>query len=186
LLSHSQIVLLANGRVLASTVQNGESQQDFAKLFSECQAHSGQPGTLPPLTKVLLNDEHYYCSAGKFTSLSGDSKFGYLLLSSYEKSLAGLHRTQETLVLDSALATLLGTAIVWLLVRKVTQPLRALSASAQAVGQGDFSQRVQVTSSDECGELAAVFNQMTENLKRSRAQLESKLETLKTTQAQLI
>ena len=42
----------------------------------------------------------------------------------------------------------------------------------EAVGQGDFSQRVQVTSSDECGELAAVFNQMTENLKRSRAQLD--------------
>jgi two-component system NtrC family sensor kinase len=64
--------------------------------------------------------------------------------------------------------------------------LRALSHSAEAVGKGDFSQKVEVTTSDECGELAAVFNQMTENLKRSREQLESTVETLKTTQAQLI
>src|SRR5207253_2406246 len=62
----------------------------------------------------------------------------------------------------------------------------ALSQSAEAVGQGDFSQKVEVTTNDECGELAAVFNQMTENLKRSREQLESTVETLKTTQVQLI
>src|SRR5581483_11389337 len=39
---------------------------------------------------------------------------------------------------------------------------------------------------DECGELARSFNQMTENLKNSREQLEMTVETLKTTQAQLI
>ena len=51
---------------------------------------------------------------------------------------------------------------------------------------GDFSRRVKVHSEDECGELAQVFNQMTENLKNSREQLETTVETLKTTQAQLI
>jgi two-component system NtrC family sensor kinase len=100
--------------------------------------------------------------------------------------LHALHRTQQILVLVSALGILLGTAVVWFFVRKVTEPLRALSASAEAVGQGDFSKKVQVATSDECGELAAVFNQMTENLKRSREQLEATVETLKTTQDQLI
>src|SRR5205085_2609756 len=45
---------------------------------------------------------------------------------------------------------------------------------------------VEVKSGDECGELAWVFNQMTENLQRSRQQLEQTVDTLKTTQAQLI
>src|SRR5262249_24133685 len=76
--------------------------------------------------------------------------------------------------------------IVWFLVRKVTQPLRELRDTAEAVGQGDFSRRVDVISRDECGELAEVFNRMTENLKSSREQLEMTVETLKTTQAQLI
>jgi nitrogen fixation/metabolism regulation signal transduction histidine kinase len=51
-------------------------------------------------------------------------------------------------------------------------PLRELRDSAEAVGRGDFSRRVPVRSRDECGELAVVFNQMTENVQQSRAQLE--------------
>src|SRR5207247_7226581 len=54
------------------------------------------------------------------------------------------------------------------------------------VGRGDFSRRVLVHSRDECGELAEVFNHMTENLKSSREQLERTVDTLKTTQAQLV
>jgi two-component system NtrC family sensor kinase len=90
------------------------------------------------------------------------------------------------LLVGSAVAIILGTAIVWFLVRKVTQPLRQLRDTAEAVGRGDFSRRVQVASRDECGELAEVFNRMTQNLKSSREQLEMTVETLKATQAQLI
>jgi two-component system NtrC family sensor kinase len=43
-----------------------------------------------------------------------------------------------------------------------------------------------VRSRDECGELAAVFNQMTENIQQSRAQIEKTVETLKSTRAQLL
>src|SRR5206468_2375777 len=69
---------------------------------------------------------------------------------------------------------------------KATEPLRELRDSAEAVGRGDFSRRVQVRFRDECGELAEVFNRMTQNLKSSREQLEMTVETLKTTQSQLI
>jgi two-component system NtrC family sensor kinase len=134
----------------------------------------------------MLGDEHYFCWGGHFETLSGENNLGYLLLSSYEQPLRALQSTQQTLLLVSALCILAGTALVWFLVRKVTQPLRGLRDSAEAVGRGDFSRRVEVASRDECGELATVFNQMTENLKLSRGQLEQTVETLKTTQAQLI
>jgi two-component system NtrC family sensor kinase len=45
---------------------------------------------------------------------------------------------------------------------------------------------VNVNSTDECGELAAVFNHMTENIQASRRELEKIVETLKATQHQLI
>jgi signal transduction histidine kinase/CheY-like chemotaxis protein len=178
-----EVVLLSHGRVIASTVGRTELHNQFYKIFESCMADSGQtkrPGRVP------VGEEHYFCSAGTFPGLSGEGKLGYLLLASYEQPLRSLHLTQQILVGVSALAVLLGAGITWFLVRRVTAPLRALSASAEAVGKGDFSQRVQVKSRDECGELAAVFNQMTENLKRSREQLESTVETLKTTQAQLV
>ena len=80
----------------------------------------------------------------------------------------------------------LATAVVWFLVRNTTRPLRLLRDSVEAVGRGDFSRRVPVTSQDECGELAAVFNRMTGNLQVSRAKLEDTVVRLETTQSQLI
>jgi signal transduction histidine kinase len=182
-MTQCQIVLLANNKVIASTVRGPDLHARFASLFNDCLA---APRQNDGPKRVVLRDEHYFCSAGKFESLSGDTRLGYLLLSSYEEPLRALHTTQQMLMTVSALGILLGTAIIWLLIRKVTQPLRGLRDSAEAVGRGDFTRLVEVTSRDECGELAVVFNRMTENVKQSREQLESTVETLKTTQAQLV
>ena len=182
-LTRSQIVLLANGRVIASTLADSGVQADFASLFSQSEPRPDQTGKI---TQTLLGEEHYFCSAGRFGSISGERRLGYLLLCSYEPGLQALHSTQQGLIMVSGLGILLATAVVWVLVKKVTQPLRSLRQSAEAVGQGDFSTRVEVTSGDECGELASVFNQMIENLKRSRQELEQTVERLETTQAQLV
>lgn len=182
--SQSEIVLLAKGRVITSTAL-GDPQESFPSLFEECLA-APIGGATGPIKETVLGGGHYFCSAGKFTTLSDSGNLGYLLLYSYEQQLRALRGTQQWLLAISSLGILLGAAGVWFLVRKVTQPLRALSISAEAVGKGDFSRRVEVTSRDECGELASMFNQMTENVKRSREQLEQMVDTLKTTQAQLI
>lgn len=181
-LTHSQIVLLANGHVVASTIPGSNFREQLARLFTQRaeEARSSGPG------QVLLGDEHYFCAAGKFASLNGDGGLGYLLLSSYEQPLRAFEGMQQTVLLVGVLGILLGAAIVGLLVRKATKPLRQLQLSAESVGRGDFSRHVEVTSNDECGKLALVFNQMTENLKRARQELECSVSTLKTTQAQLI
>ena len=182
--SYSEIVLLADQRVIASTAPP-DPHLDFPRIFKDCLSPPAPSTSRVPIKEIMLDGGHYFCSAGKFRSLSKGT-LGYLLLCSYEQPLRSLHGTQQTLLSVSAMGILIGTAFIWFLVRKVTQPLRALSISAEAVGKGDFSRRVEVTSRDECGELAAVFNQMTENVKRSREQLEQTVDRLKTTQAQLI
>ena len=136
--------------------------------------------------EISLNHQHYLCRAGHFASLNGDSKIGYLLVSSYEPGWVELKATQSMFLLVGLLGIAFSTAIVWLLIGRVTQPLRQLRDSAEAVGRSDFSKRVEVTSQDECGELARAFNQMTENIKTSREELEKTVETLKATQHQLI
>jgi two-component system NtrC family sensor kinase len=183
--SQSEIVLLADRRVITSTTPP-DPHLDFPRIFNDCSMAPAPGASRAPIKEIILAGGHYFCSAGKFPSLSGKGTLGYLLLCSYEQPLRSLQGTQQTLLGASAMGILLGTAFVWFLVRKVTQPLRELSISAEAVGKGDFSRRVEVTSRDECGELAALFNQMTENVKRSREQLEQTVDTLKTTQAQLI
>lgn len=181
-LTHSQIVLLANGHVVASALPGLGPHEELAQIFNEAQRTS--PRGTP--RQLVLNDEHYVCAVGKFPSLTGDAGLGYLLLCSYEQPLRAFHNTQQMVLLVSGLAIVLGTLIVAWLVQKVTEPLRQLQVSAEAVGRGDFSRQVEITSQDECGQLAGAFNTMTGNLKRSREELERTFSTLKNTQAQLV
>ncbi|WLH84689.1 methyl-accepting chemotaxis protein [Pseudomonas sp. FP2338] len=68
------------------------------------------------------------------------------------------------LVIGSVLAMLLAVgAAVWLLRRKL-QPLSDLVRQAEALGAGDLSARLNVSSHDEIGQLASSFNQMGEAL----------------------
>src|SRR5215471_2627833 len=94
--AQSHVVLLADGCVLASTVA-ADPNQDFAALFTECTV-APRPGTAP-IRRIILGDEHYFCSAGRFSSLSGSSSLGYLLLCSYEQPLRTLQGTRQMLLL---------------------------------------------------------------------------------------
>ena len=183
IITDSQIVLLADGRVIASTVTTPETSAQFASLFQKMSPTGNQ---VRPIGKAMIGSEHYFCSAGRIASLSDKHPLGYLLLTSYEQPFRALQATKQALLIVSLVAVVLGSILVWYLVGWATSPLQELRHVAEAVGEGDFSKRVEVRSRDECGELAQVFNQMTENLKQSRVQLETTVETLKTTQAQLI
>ena len=176
--------LIAGNNVVASTLPGTEAPGDLNALFQNLAPRSG--GTNSAIERVIIGREHFYCSSGKFPSRKGDSNLGYLLFTSYEAQLEALQTTQLMLLLVSFAAILIGSAVVWFFVRKVTEPLRELRNSAEAVGRGDFSQRVRVRGNDECGELGRVFNQMTGNIEQSRSELEKTVDTLKTTQAQLI
>jgi sigma-B regulation protein RsbU (phosphoserine phosphatase) len=49
--------------------------------------------------------------------------------------------------------------------RKITEPISVLSDNVRKIGNGDFDIQIPVTSKDEIGELATVFNKMTEDIK---------------------
>jgi two-component system, NtrC family, sensor kinase len=176
-LTHAEVVFRANGGVIASTLLKRHLQKQLMAAFA-----AGQE----PVRQLQLDGEHFLAVSGQFVTQEKEKNLGYILLSSYEQSLSVLQSTQRMLALISLLGIALSTGVVWVLIRRITQPLRELRDSAEAVGKGDFSRRVQVASRDECGELAGVFNQMTENLKSSREELEKNVETLKAMQAQLI
>jgi signal transduction histidine kinase/ActR/RegA family two-component response regulator len=135
---------------------------------------------------VQLEDEHYLALVGSYAPGGQGAGFRYVLLSSYEQRLRELERTRSTLLTVSVAGVILSAFIVWFLIRRITQPLLQLRDSAEAVGHGDFTRRIDRFSNDECGDLAEAFNQMTSNLQSSRVDLEKAVGTLKTTQAQLI
>ena len=62
------------------------------------------------------------------------------------------------------LAGLVALAVVWVLARGITSPLREMVQATEAMARGDFSNRVTSTSHDEIGTLARSFNQMAAEL----------------------
>jgi len=79
---------------------------------------------------------------------------------------AGAARRAVLLITLAALG--IAAAVAWHLTRTVVGPVRRLTQGANALRQGRFSERIEVPSRDELGELAAVFNQMAEDLSEFR------------------
>jgi methyl-accepting chemotaxis protein len=70
----------------------------------------------------------------------------------------------QLLAVVGALALVLGALLAWLLARSITRPLHQAVAVANAVAAGDLSTRVEVSSTDETGELMAALKTMNGNL----------------------
>jgi signal transduction histidine kinase len=67
----------------------------------------------------------------------------------------------------------------YLLTVTLTKPVRTLVHATQAVGNGDFQQRVRPWANDEIGQLCRAFNTMAENLEKSSSENAKLWEELK-------
>jgi len=71
------------------------------------------------------------------------------------------------LIWGACVAIAVALLLTFFLSRRISAPIRALTVTARKLGQGDFSQRVQVKDKSEVGELAQTFNSMAGDLERA-------------------
>lgn len=76
----------------------------------------------------------------------------------------GVYEMQRTARLLALLAVLVSIFVSIIAARRITNPLQVLTQSSRALARGDFSQRAQLRSRTEIGELAETFNTMSEEL----------------------
>jgi signal transduction histidine kinase len=69
-----------------------------------------------------------------------------------------------------ALAVLIGGG-VFVSIRRTVAPLGRLTRAARTIGTGDFSQRLEISSGDEIGQLAQEFNRMTLAIQKRASEL---------------
>jgi signal transduction histidine kinase len=77
-----------------------------------------------------------------------------------------LTSVNRTLLLIAVVAGLGAVLLILGLSRRILAPVEALTAAVRRMEAGDLSQRVEVTSRDEIGELARAFNAMADGLAR--------------------
>ncbi len=81
------------------------------------------------------------------------------------------YRSNQMNAVIAAIAILFGIVSGFFVARLIIGSIRELREAAMKIASGDLNQLVPVRSSDEVGDLAAAFNEMASNLRRSHADL---------------
>jgi class 3 adenylate cyclase/HAMP domain-containing protein len=166
----SAYVVDSRGRVLASSARGPEIGKDLSAL---------------PQVAAMLNPDSRPLSSGTdvdghsvLTAASSVPKLGWYVL--FEQPTAQALAPIRDQLLRVALLIALGLAVAILagtvLARRMLVPITALRTGANRLGAGDFSQRIDVHTSDELEELANTFNSMAGQLAETYSVLEAKVE----------
>ncbi len=89
------------------------------------------------------------------------------------------------LIICGALSLVFGVGLAWTLVRSITQPLRRAVVVAEAVASGDLTSRIEVTSTDETGQLMLALRSMNENLAKVVGEVRQGTDTIATASSEI-
>lgn len=95
----------------------------------------------------------------------------------FNKNIADLRRSVMELIMmflfSSSFAILIAFIIVYIQAKKISAPIVQINKAAQLIAAGNFSERVEVTTIDEIGQLASTFNFMASSIEKSEQQRQS-------------
>jgi signal transduction histidine kinase len=149
----------AQGQVLAHTFGAGFPPELLAANAADLTAHHR--------TVILTTDE------GKVWDTAVPIFEGRAGLARVGLTEAGVRQAVDTvtgqLLITTVMVSILGITAAAFLTWVLTRPILQLARAAQAVGQGDLTQRVPRWANDEIGDLAESFNAMTHGLTQAAA-----------------
>src|SRR5712671_3188540 len=149
---------------------------DLSKLPQVGAAHAEGPGGQSASSAVMIAKSIYGGSV--LTAHAAIAPLGWTVFVELplSEALAPLYgsalRTAGLLALALGLATLAAL----LLARRMVVPIRLLQAGAARIGAGELDRRIDIHTGDELEGLAGEFNRMAEDLQKSYAGLERKVE----------
>ena len=159
------IILDLNRKLIATTLAKTE-QRD--KVLEESAQDPGGPNT--PQTRDISLPERDYQVYYK-PLVARQQTFGWLGVALPSTFVVGTEATsRDTLSIIFALGTIGVILIGYFLSQSIARPILKLRSMSQAVAAGDLDQNTGVRRSDEIGELASAFDQMTLHLRERTAE----------------
>ncbi|MGH7647021.1 MAG: sensor histidine kinase [Gemmatimonadaceae bacterium] len=79
------------------------------------------------------------------------------------------------LIITAVIILIVGAGIAWIVSRRISGPLIALTEASAGIASGDYSRRVESVRDDELGRLATAFNSMAAEVADARRNLEQRV-----------
>jgi HD-GYP domain-containing protein (c-di-GMP phosphodiesterase class II) len=160
-------VVDAQGRLVAAATPEYATGQDMKNLeIVRNFVESGNKAQLAATKEFTVidgkNSVEMLGTSSPVTALD----WAVMVQKNQREAYRGVYEMQHTARLLALLAVLLSIVVSTFAARRITNPLEVLTQSSRALARGDFSQRVQLSSRTEIGELAQTFNTMSEELER--------------------
>lgn len=93
-----------------------------------------------------------------------EAPWGVIVEIDQRDAFATVAEMKEETIKLGILMLLLSACVGLLSARAITNPIQQLAESTHSIARGDFSKKIQIKSRTEIGELAEVFNKMTDDL----------------------
>ena len=158
------------GRVLATSSKGPEIGKDLSKLPQVAAAIA--PGRESDTSGTDINGQSVMSAASIVPKLGWSVLFEQPTTQALMPIRDQLVRIALLIGMGLMVAILAGT----LLARRMIIPITALRDGAHRLGEGDFSHRIDVHTSDELEDLASQFNRMAGQIQETYSNLETKVE----------
>ena len=144
--------------------------QDWMESGAQVQS------ALSPFT--ALRDGRRVEMLGSYASaeLDKNSRLGVIAIQDESAALVSVADMRRQTLWISLVASLITILIGIFFANKLTYPVRDLADAAHRIASGDFSQRIEVTSRTELGDLGESFNLMTDQVERFISDLQKSSE----------
>ncbi len=169
---HQVYVLSGNGKVISSTAHKFEG-----KVLEDPISQKAMQATEPIVQDLQEEGENFYDVAVPVEI--GGAKWGTVRITFSLGSLhEGIAEMRRVIIWRTIFMCTLGVFLTIFLTRTIIKPLSMLRAASRRIAAGDLSQRVNISTSDEIGELASTFNQMADSLQQSVFNLQRRVSEL--------
>jgi PAS domain S-box-containing protein len=158
----AEIMLYAQDRPLTSTLSDSNGEMVFPK-----PADLRTRGTI----RFQPGGDHYLIDEFPVEDFQKNRVGGIVVGVDIEKILAAKQVSISGLLSVSLLIGVVVILTSLLLGRMLTSPIIKLAHGAEAIASGDYDVRMKLDSKDEIGELANVFNKMSDSLKIQRNEI---------------
>lgn len=161
-------VVNSEGRAVAhpdARVAYAERSMMDLKVVQEWSATGRQvKSALAPFNAERDGEEVRMLGAYSTARLDEHTPLGVIAIQDEHAALQSVTDMRRQTLYISLLAAFFALLIGFLFAKQLTHPVRELAAGAHRIAGGDFSQRIQVRSKTELGDLSESFNQMTDQL----------------------